>query len=285
MDNDSLQELWTKTVTMLKEAGQEDPSQSIRPVTFSASHKAKLKDLPTIDLADHKRGQSEDGENLSEDKTLPITKSKRLAKQRTPLSGFDMYTEIGRGGMGTVYRGRQRSLDRDVALKQLLERHESEEFRQSFVTEARVTGWLDHPNIVPVYDFSQSLEGDPLFAMKLIHGTSWNETLNELKVGEQLEKQLKVLVAVCNGVAFAHSRSIVHCDLKPITNIRIPFPWRGHSPHQPPFLVGLKASEMAQFWRPLGPGVRGFRRGREGRMPHQGKGVENKNHILNQVGC
>jgi WD40 repeat protein/serine/threonine protein kinase len=215
MDNDSLQELWTKTVTMLKEAGQEDPSQSIRPVTFSASHKAKLKDLPTIDLADHKRGQSEDGENLSEDKTLPITKSKRLAKQRTPLSGFDMYTEIGRGGMGTVYRGRQRSLDRDVALKQLLERHESEEFRQSFVTEARVTGWLDHPNIVPVYDFSQSLEGDPLFAMKLIHGTSWNETLNELKVGEQLEKQLKVLVAVCNGVAFAHSRSIVHCDLKP----------------------------------------------------------------------
>lgn len=233
MDQESLQDLWNKTVSALEDGGK-DPSQSIRPQSFSATHKAKLKDLPTIDLAAKESGKTPPvkfpgtqsttpGENddtvglgdPSEEKTLPIAKSRRLKRQSGPLSGFEMYTEIGRGGMGTIHRGRQRSLDRDVALKQLLPHHESEEFKQIFITEARVTGWLDHPNIVPVYDFGQSPEGDPLFAMKLIRGTAWNKTLNSLKPGEEVEKQLHTLIAVCNGVAFAHSRSIVHCDLKP----------------------------------------------------------------------
>ncbi len=129
---------------------------------------------------------------------------------------FEKLEEIGRGGMGVVYRARQHSLGRDVALKQQLEVRGglpvSRLARRAFVTEARVNGGLDHPNIVPVYELGHDGEG-AFLAMKLVEGRAWKELLREQP--DALSLHLETLSQVCNAVAFAHSRGIAHNDLKP----------------------------------------------------------------------
>jgi serine/threonine protein kinase len=133
--------------------------------------------------------------------------------------GFELLSELGRGGMGVVYRARQRSLGREVALKQALVAGQGEQQRQRFVAEALVTGGLDHPNIVPVHELARTPEGDVFMAMKLVGGTSWQDLLAPSRdrgvPADELERHLNILLAVGNAVAFAHSKSVLHRDLKP----------------------------------------------------------------------
>ncbi len=122
---------------------------------------------------------------------------------------------IGRGGMGVVYRAIQPGLEREVALKRLrAEKAQSSEARASFLAEAVVTGRLEHPNIVPVYALARGIDGEEQLAMKLIGGQSWKQ-LFDAEPELQLVRHLEILLQVCNALAFAHSRNIVHCDLKP----------------------------------------------------------------------
>jgi len=137
----------------------------------------------------------------------------------TPL--YELSEVIGRGGMGVVYRARQSSLDRDVAIKRVRQRSGGE-WREKFLAEALVTGRLDHPNVVPVYDLGQTGAGEALLAMKLVDGTSWKRLLHPKAPEEEarareldLPDHLRILETVCNAVAFAHSRGIAHNDLKP----------------------------------------------------------------------
>ncbi len=137
-----------------------------------------------------------------------------------PGTVFELVEEIGRGGMGVVYRARQRSLGRDVAIKKL--KVPGEDVERKFLAEALVTGRLDHPNIVPVYDVGESATGEALLAMKLVDGVSWKRLLRPKTDAEKRraeatdqEGHLRILLGVCNAIAFAHSRGIVHCDLKP----------------------------------------------------------------------
>ncbi len=148
---------------------------------------------------------------------------------RAPTEGeepFELLEELARGGMGTVYRARQRSLDREVAVKTLRGGGAqastlSADGAPAFVAEALVTGRLDHPNIVPIYELGSSAAGAPFYAMKLVGGRSWKEQLRERR--EDLDLQLGILHQVCNAVAFAHSRGIIHNDLKPANVMLGPF--------------------------------------------------------------
>src|SRR5207253_944352 len=79
---------------------------------------------------------------------------------------FEPLGELGRGGMGIVYRARQKSLDREVAVKRVLQGSSTEETRRSFVSEALVTGALVHPNVVPVHALGRFPDGDAFLAMK-----------------------------------------------------------------------------------------------------------------------
>jgi hypothetical protein len=134
---------------------------------------------------------------------------------------YEILEEIGRGGMGVVYRARQGSLRREVAVKRALG-GASSAAREPFVAEALVTGLLDHPNIVPVHELGATPDGEVFLAMKLVSGVSWRDLLHP---GSEAEKSraaayeatdhLEVLVHVCDAIAFAHERGIVHCDLKP----------------------------------------------------------------------
>ena len=128
-------------------------------------------------------------------------------------SRFQVLGEIARGGVGIVYRGRDKDLNRDVALKVLRDEHkDNDDVVQRFIEEAQVGGQLQHPGIAPVYALTLQPDGRPSFAMKLIKG----ETLAALLEynPEQIDL-LAVFEQVAEAVAYAHSRGVIHRDLKP----------------------------------------------------------------------
>lgn len=136
---------------------------------------------------------------------------------------YNVVRQLGKGGMGEVWLAQQMSLNREVALKRILpesvsgksERH-IRVARHSFLAEAVVTGDLNHPNIVPVYDLVVDPEGNLVYSMKVVRGTSWDRLIHSYQLTENLE----ILRKVADAIGFSHSRGIVHRDLKP-SNIMV----------------------------------------------------------------
>jgi WD40 repeat protein len=130
----------------------------------------------------------------------------------TGKADYEVLSKLGEGGMGVVMSARQSSIDRVVAVKKIKPSEAVKaESRQKFVTEATVTGDLEHPNIVPVYDLGKDENGTLFYSMKHVKGTPWDKVIGQKTVLENLEIWMKV----CDAVAFAHSRGIIHRDLKP----------------------------------------------------------------------
>lgn len=121
-------------------------------------------------------------------------------------------TMLGQGGMGTVHLARQVALGRNVALKQIQSRYRQDStVKDEFLTEAVLTGKLEHPNIVPVYEVGSSPDGNLFYSMKNIQGQAWDDSIGPLS----LDENLNILLDVCDAVAFAHSEGVLHRDLKP----------------------------------------------------------------------
>ena len=126
--------------------------------------------------------------------------------------------EIGRGGMGVVYRAEQISLGRQVAVKMILkDQLASEPERQRFFAEARDTAQLQHPGIVPVYDVGE-IDGRPYFAMQYIHGRTLQELINAGSIDER--ESVRIVELIAQAVDFAHQNGVLHRDIKP-SNILI----------------------------------------------------------------
>ncbi len=129
---------------------------------------------------------------------------------------YEVRTLLGRGGMAAVHQALDRILLREVALK-FLDSAEPPQIER-FVMEAQISAQLDHPNIAPVHDLAMFGE-PPYFVMKLLGGHSLNDHMHERatlpREPEALDDLLDVFVKVCDAVAFAHSRGVVHRDLKP----------------------------------------------------------------------
>jgi tetratricopeptide (TPR) repeat protein len=130
--------------------------------------------------------------------------------------------EIGRGGMGAVLSAVDHVLRRKVAMKVLTAGGEETGFLARFVEEAQVTGQLEHPNIVPVHDLGLDDDGRVYFTMKQIQGESLADILErEYAAGagrlsaRASARLLEIFLKACDGVAFAHSKNVVHRDLKP----------------------------------------------------------------------
>ncbi len=131
---------------------------------------------------------------------------------------------LGQGGMGKVVLATQRALDRDVALKFLRDASHDEGRATELLREGLVTGQLEHPNIVPVHLLARTADGQPFFVMKRIEGTPWSTLLAQPRALEDfpgakgrppLVFHLEVLLEVCEAIAFAHARGVLHRDLKP----------------------------------------------------------------------
>ncbi len=125
--------------------------------------------------------------------------------------------EIARGGMGAVYRATDTALGREVAVKVLQDRfaHDSGTARR-FADEARIAAQLQHPGIPPVHDFGMLPDGRPFLAMKLIKGDTLDRLLaDRADPSADRGRFVAAFEAVCQAVAFAHARDVIHRDLKP----------------------------------------------------------------------
>lgn len=126
---------------------------------------------------------------------------------------YELVEQIGRGGMGVVYRARQNSLNREVAIKMVRrDRLANEEERQRFFAEAEATARLEHPGIVPVFEVGE-IAGRPFFSMLLVAGQTLAERLHRGPIPQR--EAAEIMVQVCRAIDFAHSRGVLHRDVKP----------------------------------------------------------------------
>ncbi len=131
---------------------------------------------------------------------------------------------LGEGGMGRVLLARQQSLGREVAVK-VARPDAPPAVVRALVHEARTTGTLEHPGVIPVYALASDAQGLPALVMKRVDGVSWAALLHDdedrawprvARPGEEhLEAHVRILQQVCNAVAYAHRRGVLHRDLKP----------------------------------------------------------------------
>ncbi len=152
-----------------------------------------------------------------------------LAHSRLSSSGSRISTRdvLGMGGMGVVHEGTQVSLDRSVAVKSVRPDKKTPGSTLKLLQEAWIAGRLEHPNIVPVYDIGADAQGEPLIVQQRVEGWSWDTLCREADTvhtrfgaSDLLDFNVRVLMQVCNAVHFAHSRGIVHLDIKP-SNVMI----------------------------------------------------------------
>ena len=133
-------------------------------------------------------------------------------KEAPSDSDYELAGELGRGGMGVVYTARQASLDRHTAVKMIRpEMAQDPDAVNRFLAEAMVLAELDHPNIPPIHDLGGKEDGTLFYTMKEVQGSSWDKVI----VGNSEEDNLRILLAVCDAVAYAHDRGVIHRDLKP----------------------------------------------------------------------
>jgi WD40 repeat protein/tRNA A-37 threonylcarbamoyl transferase component Bud32 len=132
---------------------------------------------------------------------------------------YQVLRPYAKGGLGEVHVALDRELHREVALKQIRQPYAGDPANcMRFMQEAEITGGLEHPGIVPVYGLGVHADGRPYYAMRLVQGETLRHAIAKLRAGEgglTLRMLLTRFVAVCNAVAYAHSRGVLHRDVKP----------------------------------------------------------------------
>ena len=130
------------------------------------------------------------------------------------IGNYQILEEIGRGGMGVIYRACQRHSRRIVALKRMLSYHaDARETLTRFRREAEAAASLDHPNILPIYEVSESDDGLPFFSMKFAPGGSLQQAVPVLR--NEPRQCVALIAKVARAVEYAHGKGILHRDLKP----------------------------------------------------------------------
>jgi serine/threonine protein kinase/predicted negative regulator of RcsB-dependent stress response len=148
-----------------------------------------------------------------------------LESVRQVLAGpkYKIVTTIARGGMGVIMQARDLRIRRTVAIKVMKTATQfSRENVLRFIDEAQLTGQLEHPNIVPVYELGLDEQGETFYTMKYVRGITLDEVLrglrnNNAKMARKypLGTLLTIFQKICDGVAYAHAKGVVHRDLKP----------------------------------------------------------------------
>jgi len=136
---------------------------------------------------------------------------------------YDIGEELARGGMGAVLSAKDMNLRRDVAMKLVLNpKQVRKDQLLRFVHEAQVTGQLEHPSIVPVHELGVDADDNVYYTMKFVNGSNLGDILKGIRGGDTelieaypLPRLLNIFIKACEALAFAHSRGVIHRDLKP----------------------------------------------------------------------
>ena len=195
-------------------------------VSVCSEFKQRLKDSVAA-VANEKTSLSKSG-LLRNERTLSDSEGGSVApgsEHRQISSHFRLLRKIGAGGLGNVWLARDERLNRNVAVKELnAEALESPKAWQRFHREAEITGQLEHPNIVPIYQFGDDRRSsEPFYTMRFVGKRTLADAIIEhhdrVEAGEDgplgLHRLLAVFLDVCQAIAYAHSRGVVHRDLKP----------------------------------------------------------------------
>lgn len=155
---------------------------------------------------------------------------------KTTIGQYEVVEKIGSGGMATVFKAYQPKLDRHVAIKVMHQNiAQDTNFLARFEREARIVARLDHPHIVPIYDFDE-VEGQPFLVMKYVEGRTLKNILRDGPM--QSDQTLKIVEEIGDALQYAHERGILHRDIKP-SNILIDE--RGHA-----YLTDFGLARIAQ---------------------------------------
>ena len=163
----------------------------------------------------------------TEDGNADRTASYAVGSATSDGQRFRVLRPHARGGLGAVFVALDSELNREVALKQILDSYADDPVsRQRFLVEAEITGGLEHPGIVPVYGLGTYGDGRPYYAMRFIKGDSLKEAIEQFHGDEslknnagrrslELRKLLRRFTDICNAIDYAHSRGVLHRDIKP----------------------------------------------------------------------
>jgi formylglycine-generating enzyme required for sulfatase activity/tRNA A-37 threonylcarbamoyl transferase component Bud32 len=200
----------------------DDPQRSLATLGGAGPVRRELEQVADADVRAGLARAADADTPTAADATGPYVPPANLP----PYARFRVLRPHARGGLGEVFVARDEELQREVALKEIQERHaDNAESRARFLLEAEVTGGLEHPGIVPVYGLGTYADGRPFYAMRFVRGDNLQHAVERfhrdrdtLPAGERALRQRQLLgrfVDVCNAVAYAHSRGVLHRDLKP----------------------------------------------------------------------
>ena len=160
------------------------------------------------------RGGVEDGDEISEAFYESVLAEVDAPQKSWFLGNYEILEQIGCGGMGVIYRARQRHSRRIVAVKRVLSyRADSHGALERFRREAQAVASLDHPNILPIYEVNESEDGLPFFSMKFAEKGSLHENVASFR--DDPRKCVQLMAKVARAVEYAHSRGVLHRDIKP----------------------------------------------------------------------
>ena len=203
-----------------------DPQQSLRAVSSASSMRRDLERLPDPEL------QASIGFLASAKVDIDpyATQSHAAGTATSEGTRFRILRPHAKGGLGEVFVALDTELNREVALKEIQDKHaDNLDSRARFLLEAEITGGLEHPSIVPVYGLGSYADGRPFYAMRFIRGDSLMDAIKRFHQGEpspvrgrvegvrtvELHKLVRRLIDVCNALQYAHDRGVLHRDIKP----------------------------------------------------------------------
>ncbi len=204
------------------QGGNGAAEQSLDGATVDLPPAAPALDGGTVDLP--AAGQSLDGATVD---LPPRGAATAVAAAPTPTrTSTDRYVPKrfhAKGGMGEIWLAEDSDIGREVALKKMLGAAQQEQ-KDRFLVEARITGQLEHPGIVPIHELGIDPDGQPYYVMKFVHGSTLKKVIkeyhspqNKADVPREVQhlRLLQIFLDLCQTVAYAHSRGVLHRDLKP----------------------------------------------------------------------